>query len=64
MSESETLSSDLKSSETLNSYLNTTIDGLTKNLESLNQMVLLMCGRIQNVSTRKIPADNAFSVVR
>jgi len=47
----EALSRDLKRSETINSNLNTTLAGLTKKLEALNQTLPLLCGRIKDVST-------------
>jgi len=56
ISSSETLSRKLKSSEAVNSYLNTTIDGLIKTVEVLNQTVRLLCGQIKHVSTCKIDA--------
>jgi len=60
---SDTLSRELKNSEAVNSYLNTTIDGLTKNLEALNQTVRLLCWRIKDVSLYGIDALSAFTDV-
>ena len=59
----DTLSRELKNSEAVNSYLNTTIDGLTKKLEALNQTVRLLCWRIKDVSLYGIDALIAFTDV-
>jgi len=59
----EALSRDLKRSETINSNLNTTLAGLTKKLEALNQTLPLLCGRIKDVSTYNSDAVKAFNDV-
>ena len=60
ISTSDTLSRELKNSEAVNSYLNTTIDSLTKKLEALNQTVRLLCWRIKDVSICGIDALSAL----
>ena len=61
---SETLSRELKCSDVVNSYLNTTIDVITKKVGALNQTVPMLCGLIKDVSTCTIDALSAFTDVR
>jgi len=64
ISTSETLSRKLNESEAVNSYLNTTIDGLTKTVGELNQTVRWLCGQAKDVSTCKLEAVSTFTEVR
>jgi uncharacterized coiled-coil protein SlyX len=61
---SETLSRKLNESDAVISHLNTTIDGLTKTVEALNQAVRWLCERTKDVSTCKIDAVSVFTNVR
>jgi ankyrin repeat protein len=58
----EALSRDLKRSETINSNLNTTLAGLTKKLEALNQTLPLLCGRIKDVCRNLLEAAKSGDV--
>jgi len=49
-------SRNLNESDAVDSYLNTTIDGLTKTVEALNQTVRWLCGQIKEVITFKVEA--------
>ena len=64
ISTSQALSRRLNKSEAVNSYLNTTIDGLTKTVGELNQTVRWLCGQAKDVSTCKLEAVSTFTEAR